>query len=186
MAENMNIGIMIQGGNNMANNHIIEKYCYDNNPSNCNIYGGLYQWNEMMNYTTTPGTQGICPEGWYIPTDNDWNILEGTVDTQYGVGDPEWLNENERGFDAGGNLKEVGLTHWNPPNTGATNTSGFTSLPGGGRTNGFYSINANGVYWTSSETGNNAWIHSQYYTWNTSARAPRSKNYAYSLRCIMD
>jgi uncharacterized protein (TIGR02145 family) len=184
MAQNLNIGVMINGGTNMTNNGIIEKYCYNNNASNCATYGGLYQWNEIMNYSITPGTQGICPESWYIPTDNEWNILEGTVDSQYGVGDPEWLNENERGFDAGGNLKEVGTSHWNSPNTGATNISGFTSLPGGGRTTGYFSINLNGVYWTSSETGSNAWIHSQYYTKGTSARAPRSKNYAYSIRCI--
>ena len=47
----------------MTNNGIIEKYCYDNNPANCAIYGGLYQWNEMMQYTTQQGAQGICPNG---------------------------------------------------------------------------------------------------------------------------
>ena len=63
MAENLNIGIMIPGANTMGNNEEIEKYCYNNDESNCDIYGGLYQWNEMMQYTTTPGVQGICPTG---------------------------------------------------------------------------------------------------------------------------
>jgi len=187
MAQNLNIGVMINGGTNMTNNGIIEKYCYNNNASNCATYGGLYQWNEIMNYSINPATQGICPESWYIPTDNEWNILEGTVDSQYGVGDPEWLKESGRGFDAGGNLKEIGTTLWQSPNAGATNLSSFTSLPGGGWVDnkaGFYSVTANGVFWTSSLNGSLAYCHSQHYTIAQSARDLRGKSYAYSLRCL--
>ncbi len=50
----------------------------------------LYQWEEMMQYTTQQGAQGICPPGWHLPTDEEWKVLEGAVDSQYGIGDPEW------------------------------------------------------------------------------------------------
>ena len=66
---------MIQIYQEMTNNGIIEKYCYDNDPVNCATYGGLYQWDEMMQYTTQQGTQGICPAGWHLPTDAEWTIL---------------------------------------------------------------------------------------------------------------
>ncbi len=55
MAENLNIGEMINSGSNMTNNGVIEKYCFSNDPANCETYGGLYQWNEMMEYSTTAG-----------------------------------------------------------------------------------------------------------------------------------
>ncbi len=61
MAENLNIGTMIPGTSNMANNGVIEKYCYNNTTANCNTYGGLYQWNEMMAYTTQQGTSRHLP-----------------------------------------------------------------------------------------------------------------------------
>ena len=69
MAENMNIGTRINGSGDQTNNGTIEKYCYDDNEANCDTNGGLYQWNEMMQYTTMEGAQGICPAGWHIATD---------------------------------------------------------------------------------------------------------------------
>ena len=103
MAENLNIGTRIDGVNDPSDNGNIEKYCYDDDPANCETYGGLYQWNEMMEYVTIERVQGICPEGWYIPTDDDWKILEGTVDSYFAVGDPIWDQGGWRGFDAGKN-----------------------------------------------------------------------------------
>lgn len=82
MAKNLNTGTMINattGGSNEdgepTDNGIIEKYCYDNIEANCDTLGGLYKWNEAMNYTETEGTQGICPDGWHIPTEADWDEL---------------------------------------------------------------------------------------------------------------
>lgn len=82
MAENLNVGIMIQSssGGSIAdgtstNNGLIEKYCYNNDPQNCLIYGGLYQWNELMQYTLDSVNQGICPDGWHIPTFTEWEEL---------------------------------------------------------------------------------------------------------------
>ncbi|MCX6233617.1 MAG: hypothetical protein NT175_02690 [Bacteroidetes bacterium] len=190
MAENLNVGTMINGSNNQANNGTIEKYCHNNNPANCATYGGLYQWDEAMQYDTTQGAQGICPNGWHIPTDDEWKVIEGTVDSQYGVGDPIWNNAGWRGFDAGGNLKETGYTHWYSPNTGATNESGFTGLPGGIRINGgiFGNLGYFGYFWSSSQPITyGAWFRglSGDYFANV-YRYGSSEGYGFSVRCLKD
>ncbi|MFK5894800.1 MAG: FISUMP domain-containing protein [Pseudomonadota bacterium] len=156
MAENLNIGTMISGSSNQTDNGTIEKYCYGNNTSNCDIYGGLYQWDEMMQYVTTEGAQGICPTGWHLPTDAEWCTLENYVD----AGTVSCSATGWRGTDAGGNLKEAGTSHWISPNTGATNSSGFTGLPGGYLdTNGpFYYLTGSAYFWSSSESGSEAWM----------------------------
>jgi uncharacterized protein (TIGR02145 family) len=87
LKENLNVGMMIPEAKDQSNNGIIEKYCYNNEPDSCAKYGGLYRWDEMMQYTTQQGTQGICPPGWHLPTDEEWKVLEGAVDSQYGIGD---------------------------------------------------------------------------------------------------
>jgi len=132
MKENLNVGEMIIGNQTQTNNDTIEKYCPLNNEYYCNIFsGGLYQWSEMMNYANETGAQGICPDGWHIPTDFEWQVLEGAVDGIYGIGDSEWENTDWRGSDVGGNLKQTGTEWWESPNTGATDSFGFAALPGG-------------------------------------------------------
>jgi uncharacterized protein (TIGR02145 family) len=116
MAENLNIGSVIEIHQEQENNGIIEKWCYD-----CNIYGGLYNWYEaMQNSPADTGvvgtTQGICPVGWHIPTQKEVVIL-----SDYLSGPLE---------SPGGKLKAVS-TLWHDPNVGATNETGFTALPGG-------------------------------------------------------
>jgi hypothetical protein len=76
MTENLDVGTMITGVTDMTDNGILEKYCYDDDPANCAIYGGLYQWDEMMQYVNTGGVQGICPVGFHLPTDIEWQTLE--------------------------------------------------------------------------------------------------------------
>jgi uncharacterized protein (TIGR02145 family) len=186
LKENLNVGTMVNGSQNQTNNGTIEKYCYNNNTANCDIYGGLYQWNEMMGYSTTPGVQGICPPGWHIPTDDEWKILEGSVDSLYGVGDPIWNSTGWRGFDAGKNLKSS--TGWISGGNG-TDLYGFGALPGGNRyTNGsFYNLGNFGLWWSSSEdSGTYAWYRYLYYDFDGSIR-----NYSYmsigrSVRCLKD
>ena len=111
MAENLSAGHQIDSTKMASNNDTIEKYCFHDNPALCDEYGALYSWDEIMQYTTTPGVQGICPAGWHIPTDAEQTIL---VDFLGGM------------TVAGDKLKEPGLTHWTAPNTG-TNSSGFTA-----------------------------------------------------------
>ena len=129
MAENLNIGTMVAAANNQTNNGIIEKYCVDDNLTKCTTYGGLYQWNETMQYTNTGGTQGICPSGWHIPTDAEYKTMEMYL----GMSAAQANATGWRGTDEGGKLKETGTAHWDSPNTGATNSSGFTLLGTGYR-----------------------------------------------------
>lgn len=76
LGRNLNVGTKIVSGKNQSNNKIIEKYCNSNDEIKCTTGGGLYQWNEAMQYTKENGAQGICPNGWHIPSDNDWATLE--------------------------------------------------------------------------------------------------------------
>jgi len=75
LKENLNVGTIIQGKLNQKDNGKIEKYCYNNDPANCEKYGGLYQWDEAMQYTKKEKAQGICPDGWHIPTKVEFEIL---------------------------------------------------------------------------------------------------------------
>jgi hypothetical protein len=84
-AQNLNIGTMLNSTSTQTNNSIIEKYCYNDDAVNRAVYGGLYQWDELMNYTsssiTVPsGRQGICPLGWHLPSDAEWCQLETYLD----------------------------------------------------------------------------------------------------------
>jgi len=140
LKENLNIGTTINSTTDQTNNGTIEKYCYNNTETNCDTYGGLYQWYEMMQYSNSEGVKGICPTGWRLPTYAEWMTLS------------DYLG----GFNnVGGKLKESGTTHWNSPNTGATNSSGFTALPGGQRfydySGIFFGIGTSGFFWTSTK-----------------------------------
>jgi uncharacterized protein (TIGR02145 family) len=171
MAENLNIGTLINGSGNQTDNAILEKYCYDNNETNCDTYGGLYQWNEMMQYTTQQGIQGICPDGWHIPTDIEWTTLTDFLGGQ---------------SVAGGKMKEAGYAHWNSPNTGATNESGFTALPGGGYFDGnFGNIFILEGFWSSTEyNSDNTWYRRLLYNSASIDPINYSKSDGFSVRCI--
>jgi len=201
MAENLNIGYLIPGNQDMTDNGVIEKYCYAYDNSACDEKGGLYQWDEMMQYKTIQGEQGICPDGWYIPSDEDWKILEGTVDSQYPVGDPVWDIEGWRGFDVGLNLKFI--SDWFSFGNG-TNDFGFSALPGGYRMNdGNYSgYSTSAYFWSSTEKGNDyAWSRALFYSnndvnrndyediffYSNDNKNPQDYNgLGFSVRCIRD
>jgi uncharacterized protein (TIGR02145 family) len=129
--ENLNVGTWIQSSQPQTNNNVIEKYCMADMSLGCELFGGLYKKFEMMNYIYESGGQGICPEGWHVPLDMDWQILEGSIDSEFGISDPVWNSTGWRGSDAGGNLKQVGTSLWTPPNLGATDAFGFNLLPAG-------------------------------------------------------
>ncbi len=150
MAENLDLGAKIDGVNDQTDNAVYEKYCYDDLEINCDIYGGLYQWDEMMQYLTTEGTQGICPPNWHLPTDEEWKQLEGEVDSFYSYPDPEWDNTYFRGIDAGFNLKST--IGWSFGGNGA-DLYGFFVLPGGVLYgNVFGDIDVRAYLWTSTES----------------------------------
>jgi uncharacterized protein (TIGR02145 family) len=145
---------------------------YNNDVANNAKYGKLYNWYAVS--PTTNGTKNVCPTGWHVPTDTEWMVL-----TEYLSG----LSV------AGGKMKEVGTTSWNSPNTGATNTSLFTGLPGGSRYNagGYDGIGAHGDWWSSAES-------STYSAWSRELRAESgvayrnyiNKSYGLSVRCLRD
>jgi uncharacterized protein (TIGR02145 family) len=90
MAENLNVGIMVQGAEDQTDFSKIEKYCYNNDSLNCIQYGGLYQWAEAMQLPSECNTkscaaqidpdgdgfhQGICPKGWHLLTYDEFYIV---------------------------------------------------------------------------------------------------------------
>ncbi len=161
--------------------------------SNYQTYGVLYNWPAAMDgdassNSVPSGVQGICPSGWHLPSDEELKILEGTVDSQYGYPDPEWDGTGWRGTDVGGNLKETGTTHWNLPNTGATNSSSFTALPGGYRHGGsFYGLGNYANFWSSAEDGSShAWYRYLYYSNANVGRDGNLKLNGFSVRCTKD
>jgi uncharacterized protein (TIGR02145 family) len=144
------------------------QWAYDGNKSNVEIYGRLYTW-----YAATDD-RNICPTGWHVPTYADWSTL-----TTYLVGE----------YVAGGKLKEKGTTHWKSPNTGATNESGFTALPGGYRYgNGtFYDIGGTGNWWSSTEVSTiNAWCYTMYNNLRNVNKHYGKKTNDLSVRCVRD
>jgi uncharacterized protein (TIGR02145 family) len=128
-----------------------------------------------MQYSTTPGVQGICPTGWHLPTDGEWTTL-----TDYLGGISV----------AGGKMKETGTAHWSPPNTGATNSSGFTALPGGYRNyvGSFNYLTYNAFFWSSSHYGaTSAWSRSLYYNFEYVTRDYYNNTlYGFSVRCLQN
>ena len=185
MAENLNIGTMVDPGTGQTDNSVTEKFCYENDPSNCDTYGGLYQWGEIMEYVTTEGAKGICPDGWHIPTDAEFCTLENEVD----AGIISCSRNGWEGSDAGGNLKITGTSHWLSPNTGATNSSGFAALGAGYYlvSNGFIDQTIVGYFQSSSETGG-IYSVSRLLGGNHAdiSRLSTFKTSAQSVRCIKD
>jgi uncharacterized protein (TIGR02145 family) len=189
LKENLNIGTMIPGEENMTDNGIVEKYCYNNEPDSCSKYGGLYQWNEMMEYTTQLGTQGICPPSWHIPTDEEWKVLEGAVDSWYKIGNHEWDKYEFIGYDVGIQLKTI--TGWFGNNS-STDAFGFSSSPGGFRLwyapFSFEGVTLYSVYWTSTKTASSskAFTHYQVNYWNGDFRYHFEKDAGHGVRCLKD
>jgi uncharacterized protein (TIGR02145 family) len=169
MAQNLNIGVPVDGSGNQENNSIIEKYCYNDFEDNCTSFGGLYQWHEMMQYASTPGIQGICPPGWHIPTDAEWTVL-----TAYLGGEPV----------AGGPMKFTDL--WQTPNTGATNSSEFSALPAGMKTDyGFDTFTTNAYFWSSTISADtNAYTRRLGYSTAAVTRTVISRLNGSSVRCV--
>ncbi|MBE0638194.1 MAG: SUMF1/EgtB/PvdO family nonheme iron enzyme [Bacteroidales bacterium] len=133
--------------------------------ANYQTFGVLYNWVAALN---------ACPDGWHLPSDNEWTVL-----TDYLGGSRV----------AGGKMKTTGTTHWSSPNTGATNTSGFTALPGGHRnTDGsFYILGDFGYWWSSSENAaSSAWNRYLNYSYADVLRHGLNKSYGFSVRCLKD
>ncbi|MCB2207995.1 MAG: hypothetical protein KQH67_06825 [Bacteroidetes bacterium] len=188
--ENLNIGTRIPISSAQTDNGVIEKYCYEDDGNYCDIYGALYQWNELMQYTETPGSQGLCPEGWHVPTDGDWKVLEGTVDSLYDNGDPEWDKTGYRGYNAGLYLKSA---YWWQGAGNGIDKYGFTVLPAGYsnfNTGNSYDLGRGGSFWTSNKGYINGTAIRRKFSY-TSDKIHRYSysvhmTYGYSIRCLKD
>ncbi len=139
-------------------------YCSYNNDAQMTVtYGRLYNWYAVAN------ANNLAPTGWHVASDSEWTVLTTFLGTS-----------------PGGKLKETGLTHWTSPNTGATNSSGFTALPGADRSyiGQFHNLGIYGLFWTSSQSGGNGIDR---ILDNTSANV-YSINYpkgnAFAVRCV--
>ncbi len=153
---------------------------YENHPAHASGFGALYNWFAI-------DTGRLCPAGWRVPTDEDWKILEGNVDSEYGQLDPEWDREGHRGYDAGAQLKST--SGWDVYGNGINgfDSFGFTALPAGFRaSNGFFS-GTHGLtqFWLADDYSEmRAWRRILNHDNDMVARYPSSKASGYSVRCI--
>jgi len=148
----------------------IGAYCsYNNSETKADTYGHLYNWFAVVHECN------LAPAGWHVPTDAEWTTL-----TTYLGGKSV----------AGGKLKEAGTTHWTTPNTGATNESGFTALPGGYRhcdDGNFIGLGYYATFWSASEYSSDAAMY-RYLSYDYAGRfrSHSGKCYGYSVRLIRD
>jgi len=149
-------------------------------PSNLTKYGYLYNWYAAKGISTggtifPNDTLRICPTGWHVPTDTEWT----TLTTELG-------GESV----AGGKMKSIGtVSYWNSPNEGATNSSGFSALPGGYRIKdgSFNNLSNSAVFWRATEVNdNNAWSSRLEHNSNNVSRNSYEKQYGASIRCLKD
>ncbi|TXH06729.1 MAG: hypothetical protein E6R05_01225 [Candidatus Moraniibacteriota bacterium] len=155
MQQNMRVGTRIGGGTLQTDNGTIEHYCYDDDPSNCTTNhpnepdGGLYYWNEAMQYETDERSQGICPDGFHIPTDEEWDILENYLDPTVGFG----TGLGYRGTDIGTKLMPGGSSGFEGNLSGSYHDTGPFFR---GRNAPLVS---RAYFWSSSmSSANEAWI----------------------------
>jgi uncharacterized protein (TIGR02145 family) len=146
---------------------------YDNNPTNSETYGRLYNW------YTVDDSRGLCMEGWHVPSDEEYTVLK------------DYLGGTSV---AGGKMKEAGLEHWNyysdEITEEATNESGFTGLPAGYRASysgAYYDVGNLGSFWSSSEYNSNyAWYRLLTYSYSNVYRYYYHRLYGFSIRCLGD
>ncbi len=166
LKENLNVGIRINGNQNSSNNGTIEKYCYNDSEDSCYKYGGLYQWDEAMQYLTTPGTRGICPPGWHIPANAEFETLAASVNND------------------GNALKAIGQ------GTGSgqgTNTSGFSALLAGGHGVTFFYLGIYAFFWSSiGSSSDGAAVYCVYSGDPSHGFDGYDIWYGFSVRCVKD
>jgi uncharacterized protein (TIGR02145 family) len=137
------------------------QWAYNGIEPNASVYGRLYTWFAVTD------SRKICPTGWHVPADSEWSLL------------PD-----------GGALKEAGTAHWSSPNTGATNSTGFTALPGGYRSEAvFNDVGFNGNWWSSTENPDwpgSAWYRNMNYSYKLLYADYFPKVYGFSVRCVKD
>lgn len=169
--KNLNVGTMINSATAQTNNSVIEKYCYANLESNCDQFGGLYQWNEAMQYVGTSGAQGICPSGSHLPSDGEWKTLELQLGMTQAQVD---LNASWRGVDQGTQLKVGGSSMMDIKMSGYKDTVSGFAYPDGA------------VFWSSTDSGAGGRTRNLQNDLNTVGRFVNSYLYGFSIRCVLN
>ncbi|MCI0513962.1 hypothetical protein L0128_12170 [candidate division KSB1 bacterium] len=132
MAENLNYGKLV-GNCDQQDNGMVEKTCYENDSTIGAVYGGLYTWDEAMNWRYTEGNQGICPPGWHLPTLAEWQVLRQFL-----------------GVDSAG--QQLKASKGDPLPWDGNNSSGFTAIPAGTGYQKYFGRQGQwAVYWTATE-----------------------------------
>ena len=170
----------------------VQAYCwYDNLSEYSDTSGALYTWAAAMNGelsidTIPSGIQGVCPDGWHLPSDAEWKVLEMFL----GMSQTDADNYDWRGSDEGAQLKETGFSNWEFSNSGGSNSSGFTAVPGGFRNAKglFYSIDQSTAFWsTLAEEGtDNAWYRILNFDREQVYRQYNDMRLGFSVRCVKD
>ena len=159
-------------------NQTIPARCFYNNDSSI-----IEQQSVLYNWYAVNDSRKLCPTGLHVPSNSEWNKLEIYLDSSVDTTSTGYL-----GIDIGGKLKETGFSHWSPPNTGATNSSGFRALPGGYRYGGvYYGLGSTAMYWTSTaQDPSNIWRRDIYMNSAQIYTDFITKDAGLSVRCIMD
>lgn len=171
LKENLKIGTTVTDPEYQTDNSIIERYCYNESEPNCEAYGALYEWGEMMNYGSTEGVRGICPSGWHIPTEGEWLDLVNNLGMYPGI-KLQSDNNNCQGYYCN-----------------VLGESGFDALLSGGRiTHGPYEgLNIYDRFWTSTQDGtDNAHIFILNESTSSASESSFNKAVGASVRCIKD
>lgn len=169
-------------------------WCYGNDSSNCDIYARLYDWSAVMQGEASSndnpsGVQGVCPDGWHVPSDNEWQELE----IYLGMSLSEAIDHGGRGTNEGSKLAG-NANLWSDgalENNSLFDASGFTALPGGDcdHNRAFECMGRYGNWYTSTEhaswTGC-AWHRSLYYDTTRVFRHILGKEIGFSVRCVRD
>ena len=215
MAENMNVGVKLASGATLPNTNdtVVEKWCYNNSDANCTTYGGLYSWLEATRGSKTASARGICPNGWHIPTDREFNDLEQNVIATIDSGATQFVCDfntiiprtyywrrcaDDSGTDAGGtlgagkSLKEIGQ---GTGNGAGDDLVGFALKLNGARNatnNAFEVLGSYAYMWSSTLTYDTG--TSQVYAWyrvfkedyTTIDRGMDLQSYGFAVRCVRD
>ena len=177
MAENLNVGEMVRGFKDQKDDSKIERYCYDNDTTNCDRYGGLYQWAEMMGFNDSCNTkscahliqenhQGICPNGWRLLTYDDFYII---------------VNSNENTHGVEGVRSAFGF--------GGYNTTGFSLVGAGYNWQHTFTQMNESTYWHYPQEGtlgdNTSFVGCQSRTETTLCSQSTYKTNGFSVRCVI-
>lgn len=196
-AENLNYGTYHSGATEQDNDSKVEKYCYNNNEANCDIYGGLYYWTEMMDLPfncvldleadtckakMTPNRQGICPNGWHVPDTTDFMILIRKAQAEHpGQGNAALRDESY------GSPQSPGLDSYGFAMLG----SGRSGFAGPGQTSFVGGLGDTGYLWAATANPDKTaqvlefWGTQGYFSY-TFGEGGLTPDYGMPIRCIRD